>query len=178
MASWVGQSARLLEPIAKAIQQFVFSSKQIHGDDTPVKVLAPGIGKTKIGRIWTYVSDGRPHADQSPVAVCYFYSMDRKGKRPQEHLKDFTGVLHADAYAGYDQLYLDDEKSAGSIEEAACWAHVRRKFYEVTVANDKANIAIAILNSIGEIYGIEAEIRGIEPDKSKRLVKLSITHKL
>ncbi|WP_342271328.1 IS66 family transposase [Candidatus Tisiphia endosymbiont of Parasteatoda lunata] len=131
MASWAGQCARLLEPIAKAIQQCIFSSKQIHGDDTPVRVLAPGIGKTKTGRIWTYVSDGRPHGDKSPVAVCYFYSPDRKGTRPLEHLKDFTGVLHADAYAGYNQLYIDDEKSATKIEEAACWAHVRRKFYEV-----------------------------------------------
>lgn len=165
MASWAGQSAKLLEPIAKAIQQFVFASTQIHGDDTPVRVLAPGIGKTKIGRIWAYVSDGRPHSDPSPVAVCYFYSPDRKGTRPLEHLKDFTGVLHADAYAGYDQLYLNDEKSAAKIEEAACWAHVRRKFYEVTIANDKANIAISILESIGEIYRIEAEIRGLEADK-------------
>lgn len=165
MASWAGQCARLLEPIAKAIQQCIFSSKQIHGDDTPVRVLAPGIGKTKTGRIWTYVSDGRPHGDKSPVAVCYFYSPDRKGTRPLEHLKDFTGVLHADAYAGYNQLYIDDEKSATKIEEAACWAHVRRKFYEVTIANDKANIAIAILEQIGEIYGIEANIRGLEPDK-------------
>lgn len=165
MASWAGQCARLLEPIAKAIQQCIFSGKQIHGDDTPVRVLAPGIGKTKIGRIWTYVSDGRPHGDQSPVAVCYFYSPDRKGTRPLEHLKDFTGVLHADAYAGYNQLYIDDEKSAAKIKEAACWAHVRRKFYEVTIANDKANIAIAILEQIGKIYGIEADIRGLEADK-------------
>ncbi len=165
MASWAGQCARLLEPIAKAIQQFVFASKQIHGDDTPVRVLAPGIGKTKIGRIWTYVSDGRPHGDKFPVAVCYFYSPDRKGTRPLEHLKDFTGVLHADAYAGYDQLYINEEKAAAKIEEAACWAHMRRKFYEVTIANDKANIAIAILEQIGEIYGIEANIRGLEPDK-------------
>jgi transposase len=165
MASWVGQCARLLEPIAEAIQRFVFSGEQIHGDDTPVKVLAPGIGKTKTGRIWSYVLDGRPHGDKSPAAVCYFYSPDRKGTRPLEHLKDFTGVLHADAYTGYDQLYINDEKSATKIEEAACWAHTRRKFYEVTIANDKANIAIAILEQIGEIYSIEADIRGLEPDK-------------
>lgn len=165
MASWVGQCARLLEPIAGAIQRFVFSGEQIHGDDTPVKVLAPGIGKTKTGRIWSYVLDGRPHGDKSPAAVCYFYSPDRKGTRPLEHLKDFTGVLHADAYTGYDQLYINDEKSATKIEEAACWAHTRRKFYEVTIANDKANIAIAILEQIGEIYRVEADIRGLEPDK-------------
>jgi hypothetical protein len=176
MAGWAGQCAKLLEPIAIAIQQFVFSGKQIHGDDTPVRVLAPGIGKTKTGRIWTYVLDGRPHGDKSPAAVCYFYSPDRKGERPLEHLKDFTGVLHADAYAGYDQLYISDEKSVAKIEEAACWAHMRRKFYEVTVANDKANIAVAILEQIGEIYSIEADIRGLEPDKrlEERLKKSKV----
>ena len=155
----------MLEPIAEAIQHFVFTGTQIHSDDTPVRVLAPGIGKTKTGRIWTYVLDGRPHGVRYPVAVCYFYSPDRKGERPLEHLKNFTGVLHADAYSGYDQLYVSDEKSVVKIEEAACWAHMRRKFYEVTVVNDKGNIATAILEQIGEIYGIEADIRRLEPDK-------------
>lgn len=164
MASWAGQCAKLLEPIAVAIQQFIFSGQQIHGDDTPVKVLSPGVGKTKIGRIWTYVLDGRGYGNKAPIAVCYFYSPDRKGVRPLEHLKNFTGTLHADAYSGYNQLYINDEQSSNKIEEAACWAHMRRKFYEITVANDKANIAIAILEQIGEIYKIENRIRGLDPD--------------
>ncbi|WCR55960.1 MAG: IS66 family transposase ISCARN48 (plasmid) [Rickettsia asembonensis] len=96
--------------------------------------------------------------------MCYFYSPDRKGVRPLEHLKNFTGTLHADAYSGYNQLYINDEQSSNKIEEAACWAHMRRKFYEITVANDKANIAIAILEQIGEIYKIENRIRGLDPD--------------
>ncbi|MCC8369569.1 MAG: IS66 family transposase [Rickettsia endosymbiont of Oxypoda opaca] len=181
MASWAGQCSRLLEPIAIAIQQFIFSGEQIHGDDTPVKVLAPGIGKTKIGRIWTYVLDGSNYGNKSPIAVCYFYSPDRKGARPLEHLKNFTGTLHADAYSGYNQLYVDDEQSTTKIKEAGCWAHMRRKFYEITVTNDKANIAIAILEQIGEIYKIENRIRGLDPDlrlKERQKISKPLTEKL
>lgn len=165
MAGWVGQCIKLLEPIAKEIQKHIFASAQIHGDDTPIKVLAPGLGKTKTGRLWTYVVDGRPHGETRPPAVCYFYSPDRKGIRPAEHLKDFTGVLHADAYSGYDKIYLDSEGKQTAIEEAGCWSHMRRKFYEVTVANDKANIAYAVLEQISGIYEIEAEIKGSSPEQ-------------
>jgi len=148
------------------LRKSVFSASQIHGDDTPVKVLAPGIGKTKTGRIWTYVRDGRPHGDNiTPPAVCYFYSPDRKGERPESHLKDFTGTLHADAYSGYNNVYISDENPEAKITEAACWAHTRRKFYEVTVANDKASIANETLEQIGQIYKIEDEIKGLDPDK-------------
>ena len=118
-------------------------------------MLAPGVGKTKIGRIWTYVRDGRPYGDLTPPAVCYFYSPDRKGERPFNHLKDFRGVLHADAYGGYDQIYRSDDNSVARIIEAACWAHTRRKFYEVTINNDKANIAFKTLEQIAAIYKIE-----------------------
>lgn len=184
LASWAGQCARLLEPLVEELRKEIFSSSEIHGDDTPIKVLAPGTGKTKIGRIWTYVRDGRPHGDKTPPAVCYFYSPDRTGDRPKEHLKNFTGTLHADAYAGYDQLYLGDEKTKAKITEAGCWAHTRRKFYEIIVANDKANIAFEVLESIGEVYKIEERINGLAPDdrlkvrqnESKNLVeKLFVT---
>lgn len=131
LASWAGQCARLLEPLVNELRKSIFASSEIHGDDTPINVLAPGTGKTKTGRLWTYVRDGRPHSDQTPPAVCYFYSPDRKGERPQEHLKNFTGILHADAYSGYNQVYLGAELK---VTEAACWAHTRRKFYEVTVS--------------------------------------------
>ena len=180
MASWAGQCARLLQPLIDELRKTVFASPQIHGDDTPVRVLSPGLGKTKIGRIWTYVLDGRPHGDNTPPAVCYYYSPDRKGIRPQEHLKDFTGVLHADAYSGYDKIYINtkagdngeinkndkdnDASSATQITEAACWAHTRRKFYEVIVVNDKAKIALYTLEQIAAIYEIEEEIRGQSPD--------------
>jgi transposase len=163
LASWVKQSATLLEPVIEEIRTAVFSAKHLHGDDTPIKVLAPGAGKTKTGRLWTYVKDGRPHGDTTPPAVCYYYSPDRKGERPLEHLKNFKGVLHADAYAGYNALYVDKGKPEENITEAACWAHTRRKFYEVTVANDEANIAMEVLEEIGKIYEIESKIRGLEP---------------
>jgi transposase len=168
MASWVGECARLLDPVITEIKNSIFKSGHIFGDDTPVKVLAPGLGRTKTGRLWVYAKDGRPHGDVTPPAVCYFYSPDRKSERPQGHLKDFKGVLHADAYAGYDKLY-----ESGDITEAACWAHMRRKFYEVTVASDNASIATQALEEIGAIYDIEAKIKGSDPgqrlDERQRL---------
>ena len=166
MSGWVGEAARILDILADEIKSYIFSAKQIHGDDTPVRVLAPGVGKTKIGRIWAYVVDGRPYGDKMPPAVCYFYSPDRKGSRPEEHLKDFKGIFHADAYSGYNGLYTDDKKIS-EIEEAGCWAHTRRKFHEVTVVNDNASIAIAVLDSISEIYQIETNIRGYAPEVRK-----------
>ena len=192
MSGWSGQCSRLLQPLVDEIKKKVFSSPQIHGDDTIVKVLAPGLGRTKTGRIWVYVRDGRPHGDTTTApAACYFYSPDRKGERPQEHLKDYTGIMHADAYAGYDKLYIDDDDKENSadtegiedgkdgkdrkkvknpeakITEAACWDHTRRKFYEITQTNDKASIALDTLEQMGAIYGIEEEIRGLDPDKRK-----------
>lgn len=165
MTGWAGECVKLLHPLIVKLQQSIFSSSYLHGDDTPVKVLAPGLGKTKTGRIWTYVRDGRPYGDETPPAVCYFYSPDRKGERPKEHLEDFSGVLHADAYAGYNNLYISEENPRGAITEAACWAHTRRKFYEVIIANDKASIATSVLEEISCIYQIEGEIRGFEPEQ-------------
>jgi hypothetical protein len=164
MASWAGQVSSLLEPLIEEIKKSVFSSTQIHGDDTPVKVLAPILGKTKTGRIWTYVRDGRPSGDiANPPAVCYFYSPDRKGMRPMEHLKDFTGILHADAYAGYDKLYESPENDTAKIFEAACWAHTRRKFHEIVISSNNAKIADSVLTQISKIYGIEESVRGMDP---------------
>jgi transposase len=158
MASWAGQCARLLEPVVAAIKEEVLTSSHIHGDDTTVPVLAPGLGKTKTGRLWVYVRDGRPHGgDEHPVA-CYFYSPDRKSERPALHLEGFKGVFHADAYAGYDHIYKD-----GSIQEVGCWAHARRKFYEATVPSTNASIASDTLTRIGKLYGVEDTIRGQDP---------------
>jgi transposase len=167
MASWGGQCSRLLDLIVDEIRQEVFNSDHIHGDDTIVKVLAPGLGKTKTGRLWVYARDGRNYGSNIPPAICYFYSPDRKGERPLQHLKDYHGVFTADAYPGYDRLYIDkDNKNIeAAITEAACWAHTRRKFYEITVTNDKANIALEILTRIAQIYKIEDDVRGHFPDK-------------
>ena len=169
ISSWLGQGAKLLEPLADKIREYICAANQIHGDDTPVKVLDPGKGETKTGRIWVYVKDGRPINDTSPIAACYFYSPDRTGARPEEHLKNFTGTLHADAYSGYNKLYINDDNPDATINEAGCWAHVRRKFYDITIANDKANIAFAVLEKIGEIYQVESEARGLDPDKRLKI---------
>ena len=167
MAGWAGKSARLLEPLIEELRKSVFSASEIHGDDTPVKVLAPGSGKTKTGRIWSYVRDGRGYGSEVPAAICYYYSPDRKGARPALHLEGFEGVLHADAYAGYNGLYVSENNPEAKIEEAACWAHTRRKFYEVTIGSNNARVASETLERIQNIYKIEDEIRGKPRDERK-----------
>lgn len=162
MANWAGQCSRLLNIVIDEIKKSVFESDHIHGDDTIIKVLTPELGKTKTGRLWVYTRNGKNHNSNIPPAICYFYSPDRKGERPEKHLENFRGIFHADAYPGYDKLYTDANKD---ITESACWAHTRRKFYEVTVTNDKANIAYEILTRIGAIYKIEKDIRGKSPNQ-------------
>ncbi len=178
LCDWISSCGILLVPLAQKIRNHIFSAEQIHGDDTVVKVLNPGMGKTKTGRIWTYVRDGRPHGDKAPPAACYFYSPDRKAVHPEGHLQNYKGVMHADAYAGYNGLYIGGKNEDASISEAACWAHTRRKFYEVTVASNNAVIAVETINQVQKIYQIEEEIRGsparsrkqIRQEKSKNLV--------
>jgi transposase len=171
MAGWAAGCARLLEPLVDELKKTIFASSHIHGDDTPIRVLSPKLGKTKTGRLWTYALDTRRYDDKTPPAVCYYYSPDRKGERPLGHTKDFKGVLHADAYSGYNDLYTKDEDGKTRITEAGCWAHTRRKFYEVTVASDNANFASMAVEEIGKIYAIEEEIRGLPPEKRLELRK-------
>jgi transposase len=156
LADWVGGASALLDPLVEAIGRYVLATYKLHGDDTPVPVLFPGRGTTKQGRLWTYVRDDRPAGSIEPPAVFFRYSPDRKGERPRAHLANFTGVLQADAYAGFDQLYGE------KIKEAACWAHVRRKFYDIHVALSSP-IAFEALERIGRLYKVEEEIRGHPP---------------
>lgn len=160
LADWVGGASALLEPLVNAVGRYVLGNYKIHGDDTPVPVLCPGRRTTKEGRLWTYVRDDRPAGSEDPPAVFFRYSPDRKGERPQAHLANFTGVLQADAYAGFDRLYGE------KIKEAACWAHVRRKFYDIHVSL-ASPIALEALDRIGRLYKIEEEIRGRTPDERK-----------
>lgn len=162
LADWVGGSAALLAPLVEALRKDVMASDVLHGDDTPVPVLAPGTGKTKTGRLWTYVRDERPHGSERPPAAVFYYSPDRKGERPQDHLKNFKGVLHADGYAGFNALF-----ETGSIAEAACWAHVRRKFYDVHAVGGSP-VAKEALDRIGALYGVEDAVRGKPPDDRRR----------
>jgi hypothetical protein len=124
LADWVAGCSNLLDPLVEALRRYVMAAGKLHADDTRVPVLAPGTGKTKTGRLWTYVRDDRPAGDTAAPAVWFAYSPDRGGEHPQQHLRTFQGALQADAYAGFNQLYKDDR-----IQEVACWAHVRRKFY-------------------------------------------------
>lgn len=168
MADWIGKAAALLAPLIQTLRDHVFAGDRLHGDDTPIPVLEPGKGSTKTGRLWTYVRDGRPWGDERPPAVCYFYSPDRKGDHPKQHLKDFTGVLHADGYAGFKALYEPGKPGEPPlIVGAACMAHVRRKFFDLTVSGP-APIAKEALRRIGDFYDIEAEIRGAPPDRRRQ----------
>ena len=161
LCDWVGQTAALLRPLVDALAKDIMASAMLHGDDTVVPVLDPGRGKTKEGRLWVYVRDERPFAGTAPPAAIYFYSPDRKGEHPQTHLKDFSGILHADGYAGFNRLF-----ESGRIDEAACWAHVRRKFFDVFEAI-KSPIAEDALTRIRALYAIEEEIAGQPPDDRK-----------
>jgi transposase len=162
LADWVGRSVALLAPLVEALREDVMACHVLHGDDTPVPVLAPGTGKTKTGRLWTYVRDERPHGGQLAPAAVYFYSPDRKGEHPAKHLACFKGVLHADGYAGFNAIF---EK--GHIAEAACWAHVRRKFFDEHLKGSP--VATEALERIGALYGIEEEARGKPPDQRQRI---------
>lgn len=124
-------------------------------------MLEPGKGRTKTGRLWVYVRDGRDYQDQAPPAVAYFFSPDRKGEHPKDHLTNFNGVLYADGYAGYKKLY------GNSITEAACWAHLRRKFHDV-IKIKPSSLADEALKRIGELYEIEGRIKGLPPDERRR----------
>jgi transposase len=159
LADWVGQCSHLLEPLNAALAAHVIAGSKLHADDTPVPVLCPGRKTTKQGRLWTYVRDDRASADPAPPAVWFVYTPDRKGKHPVAHLQDYRGILQADGYAGFNGLY---DRPNHPLIEAACWAHTRRKFYEIDQATDSP-LAKAALDQIGALYGIEAEIRAQLP---------------
>jgi transposase len=110
----------LIAPLVDSLGRYVMGAQKLHADDTPIPVLAPGTGKTKTGRLWTYVRDDQPSGSTDPPAVLFRYSPDRKGERPREHLKDFRGTLQADGYAGFQGLY---DRPHEPLIEAACWAH-------------------------------------------------------
>jgi transposase len=163
LAGWVGAASELLAPLVEAVRRHVLGATKLHADDTPVPVLAPGNGKTKTGRLWTYVRDDRPAGDSTAPAVWFAYSPDRKGEHPREHLKGFAGTLQADAYSGFHHLY-----DTGRIREAACWAHARRKFHDIHAAHPSPTTTGA-LDRIGALYGIEAEVRGKPPDERRAI---------
>jgi transposase len=166
LIDWCGQAAGALRPLADLIRDVVVASDRIHADDTPIQVLDPrkkrieGLARgVKEGRVWVYVRDDRPWAGGDPPAAAYWFSPDRKGEHPREHLADFHGILQADAYTGFGKLYEPGPDGAARVREAACWAHLRRDFHDVWKSTDSP-IAREALERIGALYDIEAAITG------------------
>ena len=164
LAGWVGQGDALIDPLVAAVRRYVMANDKVHGDDTPVKVLAPGTGKTRTGRLWVYVRDDRPAGDTAPRAAWFAYSADRGGEHPQEHLRGFRGALQADAYAGWPKLY-----ATGRVQEVACWAHARRPWWDLFLDSkrDADCVAAEALRRIRALYEIEEQIRGQPPEVRK-----------
>jgi len=159
LADWVGAAAATLMPLVEVIRSHVFAAERIHADDTTVPVLAKG--KTRTGRLWTYVRDDRPFGGRDPPAAAFFYSADRSGAHPEGHLASYCGLMQADAYAGFNRLYAGS-RQPGPIIEAACWAHARRKFVDLARLK-KAPIAIEASKRIDVLFAIEREINGLSP---------------
>lgn len=157
LSGWVDACCRLLSPLEEALHGYVMTDGKLHADDTPVQVLLPGNKKT--GRLWAYVRDDRNAGSALAPAVWFAYSPDRKGIHPQNHLAGYSGVLQADAYGGYRALY-----ESGRITEAACMAHARRKIHDVH-ARAPTYITTEALQRIGELYAIEAEVRGCSAEQ-------------
>jgi transposase len=167
LADWVGRAAWFLRPLKELLLDQLRSSTKLFADETTAPVLDPGRGRTKIGQLWAYARDDRPWGGTAPPGVAYVYAPDRKAERPVEHLKGFRGILQVDGYAGYGAL-----AEAGAVKLAFCWAHWRRKFYELAKPGN-APIASEALTRIAAIYAIEAEIRGRNAEARRNARQLS-----
>lgn len=154
LAGWVGGACWWLDALHERLSRHIFASGYLFADDTPLPVLDPGRGRAKTGRLWVYARDQRGWSGPEPPAAICFYEPDRKAERPKSHLGAYSGILHVDGYAGFEQL-----TAGGKITLAACWAHTRRKFYEIAQA-DGSPIAIEAVRRIAEIYALEAQVRG------------------
>jgi transposase len=154
LADWVGRAAFLLRPVHARLLDKLKASAKLFADETTAPVLDPGRGRTKTGQLWAYARDDRPWGGTDPPGVVYLYAPDRTAERPATHLSGFSGVLQVDGYAGYKVL-----AERGPVRLASCWAHVRRRFYELVQAGP-APIATEVLARIAGLYRIEGEIRG------------------
>src|SRR3954465_3438393 len=161
LADWVGACTASLAPLIELIRRHVLAAERLHGDDTTVPVLAKD--KTVIGRVWAYVGDDRPFAGPDPPAALFFYSRNRNGEHPNRHLAGYAGILQADAYAGFGDLY-DAKRKPGPITEAACWSHSRRKFFELADLG-KSPLAVEAVRRIDAIFAIEREINGARAEQ-------------
>lgn len=167
LADQVGAVAELLKPLNTLIEAHVFTAARLHGDDTTVPLLARG--GTKTARLWTYVRDDRPFDGTAPPAVVFRFSRDRAGEHPAQHLAGWQGILQADAYAGYNQLY-DAARKPGPVASALCWSHARRKFFELAdvqtnirkgkSAKEISPIAVEAVKRIDALFEIERMVNG------------------
>jgi transposase len=170
MADAVGSVCTTLDPLLRLLESHVMAAERLHGDDTTVPVLAEG--KTDTGRCWIYVRDDKPFGGAGPPAAMFYYSRDRRGEHPQAHLTGYAGILQADAYDGYNKLYLADRKP-GPVREAACWVHARRPFFAMADLEENARrkaagkkeiplspIAIEVVRRIDALFEIERSING------------------
>lgn len=173
LADQVGAASFALMPIFRLIEAHVFAAERVHGDDTTVPVMAKG--KTDTGRLWDYVRDDRPFGGADPPAVVFYYSRDRRGEHPQAHLASWSGILQADAYAGYFELYAPN-RQPGLILEAGCFAHARRKFFELADVEGAARkksrgertgpiypIALEAVQKLDALFDVERGINGKTP---------------
>jgi transposase len=170
LADQLGAVTELLMPLHRLIEAYVLAAGRLHGDDTTVPLLARG--GTRTARLWTYVRDDLPFAGTAPPAVIFKFSRDRGGEHPTEHLKGWTGILQADAYAGYNQLY-DPKRSPAPVTSALCWSHARRKFFELAdvegnIRKGKADkeispIAFEAVRRINALFDVERDINGFAP---------------
>lgn len=184
LVDWCGGAMKTLAPLIEKIETDIMASDLLHADDTPIRVLDrsrkdKGLGKgVKQGRIWVYVRDQRPWAGQAPPGAVYYFSPDRKGEHPRKHLASSRGILQADAYTGFKELYERRADGTAQFREAACWAHLRRDFHDIWTS-DKSGIAKEALDRIGKLYDIERRIAGqsaalrrtVRQDKSKPQVE-------
>jgi len=153
LADWVGRAAWYLRPLRDHILERLRQSERLFADETTAPVLEPGRGRTKTGQIWAYARDDHPWGGMDPPMVAYVYAPDRKTERPEAHLGSFAGILQVDGYGAYAAL----AKRRQQLRLAFCWAHVRRKFFEL---KDKSPVAVEVLRRIALLYTIEADIRG------------------
>lgn len=165
MCNWVGRACWWLQPLHELMLQTVLASPRVFADDTPLPVLDPGRGRTKTGRLWCYAVDNRPWQGPGHPAVAYLYSEDRKSEHPAEHLKGFRGLLQVDGYAGFARLVSEAVGEAPQL--VFCWAHTRRKFFDIHTTN-QSPMAAEALRRIAALYEIEAEIRGRPADDRRQ----------
>ena len=170
LADHVGACAAVLAPLADLIRTHVMAAERVHGDDTPVALLAKA--KTVQARLWTYVRDDRPFGGADPPAAFYAFSRDRKGEHPERHLESYAGILQADAYAGFNALYKA-ERRPGPITEAACWSHARRKFFVLADVTSKARsrkpvivapLALEAVRRFDALFAAERSLNSLLPD--------------